>query len=175
MTVVRDVGVVIVAGGSGTRAAASGAELKQFRWVAGKPTLLHSLQTFMARPDVVSVVVRAAARLRRRSAAVDLPVRRRSPDDRARRTHAHGVGRQWSRRSSRRGERRARSRRGSSARRRRYDRSRRERGAARDTGDRRAAGCRHAQGGRRDTDASRARSSETDCGARRRRRDFRAR
>jgi 2-C-methyl-D-erythritol 4-phosphate cytidylyltransferase len=54
MTVVRDVGVVIVAGGSGTRA--GGSELKQFRWVAGKPALLHSLQTFMARPDVVSVV-----------------------------------------------------------------------------------------------------------------------
>jgi 2-C-methyl-D-erythritol 4-phosphate cytidylyltransferase len=56
--------VVIVAAGSGTRArgtSASGthagaAELKQFRWVAGKPTLLHSLQTFMARADVVSVV-----------------------------------------------------------------------------------------------------------------------
>lgn len=53
----RDVGVVIVAGGSSTRTNAAGAgELKQFRWVAGKPTLLHSLQTFMARPDVVSVV-----------------------------------------------------------------------------------------------------------------------
>jgi 2-C-methyl-D-erythritol 4-phosphate cytidylyltransferase len=51
----RDVGVVIVAGGSSTRA--GGTELKQFRWVAGKPVLLHSLQTFMARPDVVSVVV----------------------------------------------------------------------------------------------------------------------
>lgn len=51
----RDVGVVIVAGGSSTRT--SGTKLKQFRWVAGKPTLLHSLQTFMARPDVVSVVV----------------------------------------------------------------------------------------------------------------------
>jgi 2-C-methyl-D-erythritol 4-phosphate cytidylyltransferase len=50
----RDVGVVIVAGGSGTRA--GGTELKQFRWVAGKPALLHSLQTFMARPDVISVV-----------------------------------------------------------------------------------------------------------------------
>ncbi len=50
----RDVGVVIVAGGSGTRT--GGSELKQFRWVAGKPALLHSLQTFMARPDVVSVV-----------------------------------------------------------------------------------------------------------------------
>lgn len=50
----RDVGVVIVAGGSSTRTA--GEELKQFRWVSGKPMLLHSLQAFMARPDVVSVV-----------------------------------------------------------------------------------------------------------------------
>jgi 2-C-methyl-D-erythritol 4-phosphate cytidylyltransferase len=56
VTVVRDVGVVIVAGGSGTRAAGSTSELKQFRWVAGKPALLHSLQAFMARADVVSVV-----------------------------------------------------------------------------------------------------------------------
>ena len=53
--VVRDVGVVIVAGGQGTRTA--GTELKQFRWVAGKPMLLHSVQTFMARPDVHTVVV----------------------------------------------------------------------------------------------------------------------
>ena len=51
----RDVGVVIVAGGGSTRT--SGSELKQFRWVAGKPALLHSLQTFMARTDVVAVVV----------------------------------------------------------------------------------------------------------------------
>ena len=50
----RDVGVVIVAGGQSTRTA--GKELKQFRWIGGKPMLLHSLQTFMARPDVVSVV-----------------------------------------------------------------------------------------------------------------------
>ena len=50
----RDVGVVIVAGGASTRT--SGQELKQFRWVAGKPMLLHSLQSFMARRDVVSVV-----------------------------------------------------------------------------------------------------------------------
>lgn len=50
----RDVGVIIVAAGSSTRT--SGEELKQFRWVAGKPMLLHSLQTFMARADVVSVV-----------------------------------------------------------------------------------------------------------------------
>ncbi|HXD47638.1 MAG TPA: 2-C-methyl-D-erythritol 4-phosphate cytidylyltransferase [Gemmatimonadaceae bacterium] len=50
----RDVGVVIVAGGASTRTA--GEELKQFRWVAGKPALLHSIQTFMARPDVGCVV-----------------------------------------------------------------------------------------------------------------------
>ena len=50
----RDVGVIIVAGGESTRTA--GKELKQFRWVAGKPMLLHSLQTFMEREDVVSVV-----------------------------------------------------------------------------------------------------------------------
>src|SRR5688500_9873879 len=50
----RDVGVVIVAAGESTRT--SGTELKQFRWIAGKPMLLHSLQAFMARPDVVSVV-----------------------------------------------------------------------------------------------------------------------
>lgn len=49
-----DVGVVVVAAGAGTRA--GGAELKQFRWVAGKPMLLHSVQTFMARRDVAAVV-----------------------------------------------------------------------------------------------------------------------
>lgn len=52
--VVRDVGVVIVAGGSGSRM--GGGELKQLRWVAGKPALLHSLQAFQARPDVAMVV-----------------------------------------------------------------------------------------------------------------------
>ena len=52
--VVRDVGVVIVAGGASTRTA--GAELKQFRWVAGKPMLLHSVQRFMERPDVAMAV-----------------------------------------------------------------------------------------------------------------------
>ena len=51
----RNVGVVIVAAGSGTRV--GGRELKQFRWIAGKPMLLHSVQTFMARPDVAIVVV----------------------------------------------------------------------------------------------------------------------
>lgn len=50
----RDVGVVIVAGGAGSRV--GGQELKQFRWVAGKPMLLHSVQAFMARADVVTVV-----------------------------------------------------------------------------------------------------------------------
>ena len=49
----RDVGVVIVAGGSGTRTGS--AELKQFRWVAGRPMLLHSIQAFQARPDVAMV------------------------------------------------------------------------------------------------------------------------
>jgi 2-C-methyl-D-erythritol 4-phosphate cytidylyltransferase len=53
--VARDVGVVIVAGGSGQRM--GGGELKQFRWVAGKPALLHSVQAFMAREDVAIVVV----------------------------------------------------------------------------------------------------------------------
>ena len=50
----RDVGVVIVAGGSSTRT--GGEELKQFRWIAGKPMLLHSVQTFMAHPSVGMVV-----------------------------------------------------------------------------------------------------------------------
>lgn len=49
-----DVGVVIVAAGTGTRTGS--AELKQFRWVAGKPMLLHSVQRFQARPDVAMVV-----------------------------------------------------------------------------------------------------------------------
>lgn len=53
-SVVRDVGVVIVAAGSGARI--GGPELKQFRWVAGKPMLLHSLQTFQRRADVAMVV-----------------------------------------------------------------------------------------------------------------------
>ena len=50
----RNVGVVIVAGGSGSRV--GGEELKQFRWIAGKPMLLHSVQAFMAHPAVVNVV-----------------------------------------------------------------------------------------------------------------------
>jgi len=49
-----DVGVVIVAAGSGSRV--GGGELKQFRWVAGKPMLLHSVQAFHARRDVAMVV-----------------------------------------------------------------------------------------------------------------------
>lgn len=51
----RDVGVVIVAGGASERV--GGGELKQLRWVAGKPMLLHSVQTFMAHPAVGEVVV----------------------------------------------------------------------------------------------------------------------
>ena len=50
----RDVGVIIAAAGAGSRT--SSAELKQFRWIAGKPMLLHSLQRFQARPDVAMVV-----------------------------------------------------------------------------------------------------------------------
>ena len=50
----RDVGVIIVAAGSGSRTGST--ELKQFRWVAGKPMLLHSIQTFQARADVAMVV-----------------------------------------------------------------------------------------------------------------------
>ena len=52
---IADVGVVIVAGGRGSRV--GGDELKQFRWVAGKPMLLHSVQKFQARDDVAMVVV----------------------------------------------------------------------------------------------------------------------
>jgi 2-C-methyl-D-erythritol 4-phosphate cytidylyltransferase len=48
------VGVVIVAGGSGSRV--GGTELKQLRWVSGKPMLLHSLQTFQSIPEVAMVV-----------------------------------------------------------------------------------------------------------------------
>ncbi|HUF66515.1 MAG TPA: 2-C-methyl-D-erythritol 4-phosphate cytidylyltransferase [Gemmatimonadaceae bacterium] len=49
-----DVGVVILAAGSGTRASAG--ELKQFRWVAGRPMLLHSVLAFQQRSDVGMVV-----------------------------------------------------------------------------------------------------------------------
>jgi len=48
------VGVVIVAAGSSSRA--GDGELKQFRWVAGRPMLLHSLQLFQSRADVAMVV-----------------------------------------------------------------------------------------------------------------------
>lgn len=50
----RDVGVVIVAAGSSSRT--GDGELKQFRWVAGRPMLLHSLQLFQERADVAMVV-----------------------------------------------------------------------------------------------------------------------
>ncbi|MFN2603907.1 MAG: 2-C-methyl-D-erythritol 4-phosphate cytidylyltransferase [Gemmatimonadaceae bacterium] len=53
--ITADVGVIIVAAGSSTRTDSD--ELKQFRWVGGKPMLLHSLQTFQERPDVAMVVV----------------------------------------------------------------------------------------------------------------------
>lgn len=49
-----DVGVVIVAAGSSSRT--GDGELKQFKWIAGRPMLLHSLQLFQARTDVAMVV-----------------------------------------------------------------------------------------------------------------------
>jgi 2-C-methyl-D-erythritol 4-phosphate cytidylyltransferase len=49
-----DVGVVLVAAGTSSRL--GGSELKQFRWIAGKPMLLHSLQLFHQRRDVAMVV-----------------------------------------------------------------------------------------------------------------------
>ena len=49
-----DVGVIIVAAGTGSRTGS--AELKQFRWVAGKPMLLHSVQRCMDRSDVAVVI-----------------------------------------------------------------------------------------------------------------------
>jgi 2-C-methyl-D-erythritol 4-phosphate cytidylyltransferase len=56
MTSTPDVGVVIVAAGAGVRARGERGELKQFRWVAGKPMLLHSVQQFQRRADVAMVV-----------------------------------------------------------------------------------------------------------------------
>lgn len=53
-TAARDVGVIIVAGGSGSRT--GGAELKQFRWVAGKPMLLQALRAFQEHPAIAMVV-----------------------------------------------------------------------------------------------------------------------
>jgi len=53
----RDVGAIVVAAGASTRTRGGGpGELKQFRWVAGKPMLLHSVQTFQERADVAMVV-----------------------------------------------------------------------------------------------------------------------
>lgn len=58
----RDVGVVIVAAGASTRTGGTEGELKQLRWVAGKPMLLHSVQIFQRRPDVAMVVCVLPAR-----------------------------------------------------------------------------------------------------------------
>jgi 2-C-methyl-D-erythritol 4-phosphate cytidylyltransferase len=49
-----DVGVIIVAAGRGSRTPAD--EIKQFRWVAGQPMLLHSVRLFQQRRDVGMVV-----------------------------------------------------------------------------------------------------------------------
>lgn len=54
MTPGPDVGVILVAAGTSSRL--GGKELKQFRWIAGKPMLLHSLQLFQQRSDVAMVV-----------------------------------------------------------------------------------------------------------------------
>ena len=54
---VQDVGVVIVAGGTGSRATGNTGELKQFRWVGNKPMLLHTVHAFQRRADVALVVV----------------------------------------------------------------------------------------------------------------------
>jgi 2-C-methyl-D-erythritol 4-phosphate cytidylyltransferase len=53
---IQDVGVVIVAAGSGSRASGATGELKQFRWVGDKPMLLHAVHAFQRRPDVALVV-----------------------------------------------------------------------------------------------------------------------
>lgn len=50
----RDVGVIIAAAGASTRVGGDG--LKQLRWIGGKPMLLHSVDAFMSRSDVVAVV-----------------------------------------------------------------------------------------------------------------------
>ena len=55
-TPIQDVGVVIVAGGTGSRAAGTTGELKQFRWVGDKPMLLHTVHAFQKRADVALVV-----------------------------------------------------------------------------------------------------------------------
>lgn len=51
----RDIGVVLVAAGQGTRL--GGPVPKQFRELAGKPVLLWSLETFLGLGDVAHVVV----------------------------------------------------------------------------------------------------------------------
>lgn len=51
----RDVGVVLVAAGQGTRI--GGPVPKQFRALAGQPVLLWSLRTFLGVPDIAHVVI----------------------------------------------------------------------------------------------------------------------
>ena len=170
----RDVGVVIVAGGSSTRTGGNGAQAVSLGRgqadAAAQPADVHGAPrrrlgrlsccraTYAADPppwifqcDVDRLMVSTGGRTRTESVS------------------------QRTRRPARRSEHRPRSRRRASARRRRDDRSRRcvrARGTLRDRG---AAGRRHAQGGRRDAARSCARSSASDSGARRRRRAFRAR
>lgn len=53
----RSVAVVIVAAGSGSRAAADGEAPKQYRAIAGRPVLARTLDVFFAHPAVAQVVV----------------------------------------------------------------------------------------------------------------------
>ena len=82
----RDVGVVIVAGGSSTRT--TGRRVEAVSLGRRQTALLHSVQTFMARTDVVGVVVALP-----REYAADPPPWLfqwiRPPDDFHWRTHAH--------------------------------------------------------------------------------------
>ena len=55
------VGVVIPAGGSGSRMAEPGRPAKQFREIGGAPILVHTVRAFNRSPDVGTVVVVAPA------------------------------------------------------------------------------------------------------------------
>lgn len=57
MTSGAKVAVVIVAAGSGSRAASAGEPPKQYRPIAGRPVLTRTLDVFLAHPQVTRVVV----------------------------------------------------------------------------------------------------------------------
>ena len=56
-TLLRDVGVIIVAAGQGTRLVGRGDIPKQFRPVGGVPILLRALRPFVSHPEVARVVL----------------------------------------------------------------------------------------------------------------------